>query len=104
MISGLGVLMLVGGTFPTQMTGDKGLLLFSAPVMGVIISGVNTCTICTGSVQFTLPSDLMQWYVVQMSLMILLQSTLLLISATLSESVSSPESNSGSSLLICSMS
>ena len=86
--SSLGVLLLVAGTFPTQMTGDKDPLLFSAPATDVlIISGVNTCTLCTGSVHCALPSDLVQWYVVQMSSMILLQSTLLLISATLSESV-----------------
>ena len=93
------------GTFPMKMTGVNGLLFLSAPVMGVlIISGVNTCTICIGSVHCALPSDLTQWYVVQISLMILLKSTPLLISVTLSESESSPESNSGSSLLICNMS
>ena len=93
------------GKFPTKATGVNGLLLLSAPIMGVLtISGVNTCTICIGSVHCALPSDLTQWCVVQISLMILQESTPLLISVILSESESSPESNSGSSLLICNMS
>ena len=42
--SDVGLQKLVGGKFWTKTTGDKGLLLFSAPVTGLlIISDVNTC-------------------------------------------------------------
>ena len=93
------------GRFLTKVTGDNDLLFLSASVLGVlIISGMNTCTKCTGSVHCALPSDLTQWCVVQISLMILQESTPLLISVILSESESSPESNSGSLLLISNMS